>query len=757
MKIQELAIIFVIIILPISLLLSEYTQFQIQTIKTQTVYDSRLTTATYDAIKAFQLNAANSTTSSLANSRIRDIEASVSAFRNSIMSGFKLNGYTEDYLNNYIPALVYTLYDGFYIYSPYENTHDEGGNRISGDADSIYGLKPYIGYSCRYKTTDIDVVITYALDNYITVQGQIEDDYVNKSGYLIDNIVVNGDSVTYNGANIEIESLKEYAQIPDVDGNTKEYPYRKINGIKYYLIEDYLEEDTSAGVIRRDAIVYVLNGVPIVQFKETESQFVYWKNLILNNDSAIQYYKDAKEFTDWLKASDLKSLTYANAYDVDGTTPIWENNTTAIFDDTSNNIENELSNFNQHRLAVIRHKIETNLAIAISNYNEYSGAANTNVFQMPELKENEWEHITHNISVISFLQGLPIGGKIYNGYSIVTNSQSKEVVLENNIYILASDANYHKIGDKGFENTGTLSVDAGVYADTSGQTKSAGRLNLDFERSMIYNSDISATYYYPLERYKSSYDSIVMQNNVTTYDDIYQYVNSSEVNGRNNNLKTAFYTALGRERYSAYKTNNVIKDYYGVLVIGISDKDYHRQAINEIKDELNEIQGIKAVSMFSNNDDYIAEYIEKQKSNYNLIILHGFVWPYGSDTRSKINDAAEETNIITISNDQTGLPMMQSGATGSLTVVPEITNLGKEKLTDIEIEGISDAQAYFEFKDNVEVFYTGTYSGDVTGEYDLIGSWQNGDHKWIHSQVSLTTANHKKLLKELVKYALDIN
>ena len=102
MKIQELAIIFIIIILPISLLLSEYTQFQIQTLKTQTVYDSKLTAATYDAIQAFQLNAINSSTSGLANSKLRDIEASVSTFRNSIMSGFKLNGYTEDvYLNNY--------------------------------------------------------------------------------------------------------------------------------------------------------------------------------------------------------------------------------------------------------------------------------------------------------------------------------------------------------------------------------------------------------------------------------------------------------------------------------------------------------------------------------------------------------------------------------------------------------------------------------------------------------------------------------
>ena len=123
MKIQNLAIIFLIIIIPISIVLSAYTQFQISTLNLQTLYDTKLTSATYDAIKAFQLNTANSTMSDLSNSRMRDIEASITTFKNSIMSTFGLNGYTEEELNNYIPALVYTMYDGFYIYSPYKNVN----------------------------------------------------------------------------------------------------------------------------------------------------------------------------------------------------------------------------------------------------------------------------------------------------------------------------------------------------------------------------------------------------------------------------------------------------------------------------------------------------------------------------------------------------------------------------------------------------------------------------------------------------------
>lgn len=573
MKIQDLAIIFVLIILPISLVLSAYTQYQIQTLNTQTLYDTQLTAATYDAIKAYQINAENSTTSELSNSKIRDIEASVSTFKNSIMSAFRLNGYTEEELNNYIPALVYTMYDGFYIYSPYENVNyryeekvDADGNPIKdtdgniiydtskpaqGNGENVYGLKPYIPYSCRYMYPDnttptIDVVITYSLDNYITVQGIVNGNYVNESGYLIDGITVSSGVVRYNGIEIQEEQLKEFLKLPGAEG---EYPYVKLNGTKYYLVNDQ--------------IIYLSNGTPKVQCQNTGNpadEFSKYKNLIENNNQAIQYYKNAEAFTKKVRSStglDLAGLTYENAYDTDGITQIWPGDTTKIFYGTSTNIENELSNFNLHRLAVIRHTIELNLSLAIANYNNYSRST-TNDFQMPKLKENEWDYITHNISLISFLQGLNIGGKIYNGYTIVTNSESKEVVLEPNIYILGSDGDYHRIGDKDLEPGGTITVNAGDYQGADDgfgkKIRSAGRVNLDFRRKLITDDDNSIYYYYyPLQAYNASYKSIVMQDDVTTYDDIYAYVNS-----QSDELKKAFYTALGREREGQYKSNYIM-------------------------------------------------------------------------------------------------------------------------------------------------------------------------------------------------------
>ena len=573
MKIQELAIIFIIIILPISLVLSVYTQNQVQTINTQTLYDNRLTSATYDAMRAYQLNAANSTTSDMSNSKTRDIEASVSAFRNSIMTAFELNGFTANELNSYIPALVYTMYDGLYIYSPYSNIAEVNTDanadeevKIKTEGQKEYGLKPYISYSCRYKTTNIDVVITYSLDNHIAVKGMIGREYVNKEGYLIDGISINPDEeiekakITYNGIDIGKESLKEY--LPLSIGENDAYPYAKINGTKYYLIQD------KEGC---DQIVYVSNGFFRTQCKSTDSDktaFNAYKNIIENNYMAKEYYYEAYKFTHWFKNSGLSALTYGDAWDEvlvknsDGSgaeqeyREIWPENTTPIFQfnsssdikDIKDNIENETSTFNQHRLAVIRYKIENNLAIAISNYNAYSGATKV-VFQMPELKEDEWDQLIHNISLISFLQGLPIGEKIYNGYTLVTNSESEEVVLEGNIFMLGERANgesangekvYYRIGDVELENGGTATLNAGNYGDKV----SAGRLNLDFKRRYVTRTDKTQTYYYyQMRNFKASYNSVVMQDKVTTFDDIYKYIS-----GVSPDYQKAFYTALGRER-----------------------------------------------------------------------------------------------------------------------------------------------------------------------------------------------------------------
>lgn len=212
MKIQSLAIIFVILILPISLVLTSYTQSRVETLNLQAEYDSKLNDATFDAVKAYQINSFDTAISNdLTNSKIRNIEASVETFFNSISSNFSNLGYTKKTLQNFIPALVYTMYDGYYIYSPYTNTwwnntansdiinelqeqipHENvNGQDIQSETGTyangkkLFGLKPYVYYSARYKKGNMDIVITYSLDNYIQIQGKIGKELVSKYGYLL--------------------------------------------------------------------------------------------------------------------------------------------------------------------------------------------------------------------------------------------------------------------------------------------------------------------------------------------------------------------------------------------------------------------------------------------------------------------------------------------------------------------------------------------------------------------------------------------
>lgn len=534
MKIQSLAIIFIIIVLPISMLLASYTQSRITTISLQSKYDSKLKDATYDALKAYQLNSLNDNNSEYANSKIRDIKASVNTFFNSIATNFSTAGYSKTTLQNYVPAVVYTMYDGYYIYSPYTNTwktdtanqniKDEMTTQIptqsSGtyeEGKTLYGLKPYIYYSCRYKSgDDNDIVITYSLDNYIAIQGKIGGKTVSKYGYILSDINISSDEeVIYKGITINTEN--GYTENVMVNGTVGTYRCIKKNGTKYYW------DNNSKKAFS------VINGKKIEQNGISNDEFD-------NNKNAINYFKEAKEMNDYIKntpflnnlsTKDTVNINTGERYGDSKDNPYQTVN--KIFNFT--NVENNDSDFNMHRRDVIKYSIERNLSIAISNYNNYSGAS-TN-FQMPKLKETDWDVIMNNISIISFLQGLSIGGKVYNGYSVISNTKNSDIVSEDSIYIKTNDSTIRKITEKDLNTSGAV----GVY-------------NINLERKSGEDSSGATKYYFPIEG-TLSYDSIVEQNNINDkYNgNIYNYLALAE----NKNLAKVYYTALARERYGMYR------------------------------------------------------------------------------------------------------------------------------------------------------------------------------------------------------------
>ena len=546
MSLDKLAVIFIIIVLPISVILGTYTDVQVQTLKLQSEYDSKLYNATYDAMSAYQLNSFNEDTSDLAASKMRLIKASANAFFNSMANNFEMQGQRAEDLQSYVPALVFTMYDGYYIYSRYTNTLDfkygdkDRDGSVDSDVDSskinptykngdpLYGVQPFIYYSCRYQNkprSGDDFIITYTLDNYISIQGIVNGNWVNDSGYLLnpDDIVVNSNSVTYKGGlSIGSESkLEEYIGI-------HKYTYHKINGVKYY------HDDTKPS----SKWFTLLNG-----------KKVYTSDTFKTEDnSAYYYYKNAKEFTNRVLGTGANDYNLKELMVSDATESVYDGDDSKIFDTSSTNrIEYPESNFNKHRTAVIRNTIEKTLPIAIANYNNYSDATN---FQMPKLNDLEWDKLQSNIAIISFLQGLPIKNKIYNGFAIVNNNNNSEVVTEESIYI--ADGENDKTKTNSYYKINKTNLASYV-------TNPTGVFNIDLKRrTYIEDDDVVQDYYYPKHYFADSTSVVQSTETEEMPDGVYKYVDSLPDTA--NNIKTAYYTALGRERFGTYKVNNNYRD-----------------------------------------------------------------------------------------------------------------------------------------------------------------------------------------------------
>lgn len=533
MKIQNLAIIFIIIILPISLVLSSYMQGRVTTLKNQLNYDTKLYNATYDAVKAFQINTLNSDTSNQANSKMRDLQAAVNSFFNSMQTNFSMNGYSKDILQTHVPALVFTLYDGYYIYSPFNNTLDqETKDKLkTGTAKEgyTYDLKPYVYYSCRYKGSGYDVVITYSLDSYITIQGIVDNTHWDEKGYLLSGVNKNGDNISYRGVQIDTETgLKENVII---DGQVQNLEYRKVNGVKYYL--------------KGDKVYTVTNGKAELQTERNAS-------FVRENTNAKDYYTQAYDLKDKILNSSLSSLKASDAVDENGNsitiqpggqsssvkndTSFYEYNIFGELQNSDDKIQTEDKNsdFNAHKMQVIKRSVIRNLSMAISDFNGYSGT--TDVFKMPRLSDEDWDKLTGNIGMISFLQGLNVGGKEYNGYSIITNNKNKEFVAEDSIYI-EQETTYHKATD----------------TDLTSRDGLVGYFNIDYERRTgeLIQGNSQVTGYYNPRSALGCYQSIVRQENVAT-GELKDWLNQTG----NINLKKAYYTALGRERCSMYRVQS---------------------------------------------------------------------------------------------------------------------------------------------------------------------------------------------------------
>lgn len=583
MKLQHLAIIFVIIIVPISMVMASYIQNQIDAIQMQTAYDNGLINATYDAVKAFQINTTNNKYSSISDSKIRDIEASVNTFYNSLLTSTSEYALSAEDLQIYVPALLFTLYDGYYIYSSYDNVYSTVGvdedEKVSINLEGNNyqnGLKPYVYYSAKYKLNNGKViVVNYTLDNEITVYGDFggTDGYVTKSGYLINpdlvtNINESTKTLEYDGVLIQPEVLTEHLLTIENQetGETKAGDYRYIF---YQNQKIYQDQDDNGNLL------YNNDGTPrIFWYQNYIKTYVndaairqYAKNCHMLSTSAFDYYYEAREFSLWARDK-LGDITQANTLkNEDGITPIGNDGnylaentgTTKIFyADENNDPMLSSSAFNNHRIAVIRKSIETNLSTVIANYSSTALYS----YAMPVMSDDDWYKILNNISLVSFMQGMSIGYRYYNNYAIITNNINKEVVTAENIYIIAKEngtnsREYHKPGcDELIQGVKdhTLTI-IGAYPTASFQRQTL-RISESDERHYYLQAcggDVLTGCFNCIVNATADYDTDdIIDGTIEHYEDETNIIyNSNDIA----EIRKSYLTALARERYDLYKSN----------------------------------------------------------------------------------------------------------------------------------------------------------------------------------------------------------
>ena len=394
MKLQNLTVIFSIIVIPITLILSAYIQTQIDTASLQQYYDTKLLDATHDAVAAFQLNTLNNEFSTNSDSMRRDIKAAINTFSNSLSNSMGYGTNLRNTILAHVPAMIFTLYDGYYIYAP----------DFNGKNDYEHMLKPYIYYSAKYVSGSSYVVVSYSLDNFITVYGYIQGKgYVYNSGYLID---------TARAETIANQITK------------------------------YRADSTSTGII--DTTI----PETIVEYNENGER----KEKV--DYTAKEYYQKAYEFSVWLEDMGIYNIVVpSNAVRSDGLyykdvySSIYDSNNERVLKFTEYNAENiKTSSFNQHKQDIMKLSIQENLNSAINSYSQHSQALNTIAnFTMPELTDKDWEKILTNVNMITFMQGIQVGTETYNDYAIITSTNNKQYVSPSALFFTDGSGNYHRI------------------------------------------------------------------------------------------------------------------------------------------------------------------------------------------------------------------------------------------------------------------------------------------------------------------------
>ncbi len=518
MKLQNMTIIFLIIVIPLMVVLSVYFAGEVKTIRLQIQYNEALKSATSDAIKAFEDNSMNNELSSNAEPKRENIKASINMFIKSLAASNGLAAYNENDINDFIPAMVFGLYDGFYMYTPTINEKNKYENM----------LKNYVYYS---EKVGKDIIIRYSLDNYVAVSGTFDGEYITKAGYLSssDHDITEGETLQeyiiyehskdeITGDGIKEKTIYEYYLIPCIykyNNKTKIYKYVG-NGLKKLRISESEIKwvDSNDNIISREKW-YTYSNYKILETTSPTDEKDY---------SAQKYFDEATKFTEW-----------------------WNNNIGKDGDlniKPENDPEDTNSAFSKHKNSIIKNTIQSNLNTAISAYTNRQTISNSKP-KMPILSDDDWKKVYSNVSIITFLQGIDIGFTQYNNYCVQNSTFHTEYPNPNSLNFIKGKNNYDETG---------------IYHDIRHVDENlTGYKANEFMgiRIITQDGEVEGTnhwvYYskhYTLSCYECVNDAYVIEKS------IYAYIKKNEEKNENSEATKAYWTALARERYNTSKSTD---------------------------------------------------------------------------------------------------------------------------------------------------------------------------------------------------------
>ena len=493
------------------------------------------------------------------------------------------------------------------------------------EEDFTHILKPYVYYTMRYvKNSSTDFIVNYTLDNYISIYGKINGDYVTKSGYLVQIDAVN--KKLSNGVTIELDNKKILAvlkrdilsyvlspsEISGLDtvgeienafnsrdleeiksiinfGADGSYRVSLISDMGTKLLDDILDGKYSGGNSKID-----LGDIPVAKIDEVFSSNgksniddmdkvidcfdVKYNNNVIEDEEAKSYYVKAFQFSNWVNAT-LANIEIQDARDAKGQIiSDYEGNTANVLKTTGdNNPESLESVFSQHKIEVIKSSIQSNLTSAIARYNQsIFGLKHGYDLKMPVLNDLEWEAITNKVTMVTFMQGMIIGNKVFNDYAVVSSDTNKELVDENEIYYFNRNSSgtvyYHtydcpnlKIEAEkadaniiGFKSAEFEMHKAKKEDDESDERQIKYQVGDELRRELFrtgfddYGNEVISNTPIPpiITRLLADYDCIVNRN--------YEHVNEENINPK---IELARMVAIARERNVHYKVNGYLDSY----------------------------------------------------------------------------------------------------------------------------------------------------------------------------------------------------